>query len=355
MINLKKKLITVGNKKIGDGQPCFIVAELSGNHNQDIKKAYKLIDAAADAGVDAVKLQTYTPDTLTIDSNKKWFQISNNKKWGGQTLYELYKKTYTPWEWQPKLKAYGEEKGLIIFSTPFDISAVNFLETMHVQLYKISSFEINHLPLLKTVARTEKPVIISRGLASLVEIRNTIRILKSCGTPEIVVLHCISSYPATLDQMNLLTLVDIKQRFKVLSGLSDHSLGITATVTAVALGASVIEKHFTLSRKEGGSDASFSLEPFEMKELVKSIRETEKAIGKVTYTPDNREKEFKVYKPSIFVTMDLIPGDVLTEDNTRIIRPGFGLAPKYYSSILGKLVKKKIHAATPLTWKMIRS
>ncbi len=268
---------------IGPGHPVFIIAELSGNHHHNFDKTMKLIDVAAEAGVDAVKLQTYTPDTITINCDKEPFQIKVNDAWKGQTLHSLYEKCYTPWEWQPKLKEYGESKGLVVFSTPFDNTAVDFLEEMNVDLYKVASFEVVDIPLLKRIGKTKKPVIMSRGMASIEELDLAIRTLKQSGAPEVAVLHCISSYPAKAEEMNLSTIPELRDRFKVIAGLSDHSLGITASVASVALGGKIIEKHIIMSREEGGPDAGFSLEPEEFKQLVRTIRETEKAIGKPSY------------------------------------------------------------------------
>lgn len=348
------KTFIIGKRKIGEGQPSFIVAEMSGNHNQDIHRAYEIIDAAAEAGVDAIKLQTYTPDTITIKSDKEWFRIAKNKKWGGQTLYDLYQSAYTPWDWQPKLKKYAEKKGLILFSTPFDSSAVDFLEKMKVQLYKIASFELVDIPLLRRIAHTNKPVIISRGLANIAEIKLALKTLKKNGSPIVVLLHCISSYPADLMQMNVATVSDINKRFKVLSGLSDHSLGIIASVSAITLGACVIEKHFTLSRNNDGPDASFSLEPKEMKQLVTTIRQIETAIGKVSYNVDKKEAENIKYRRSLFVVTDIKIGEKFTENNIRSIRPGNGLAPMYWDKVIGKIARKDIERGTPLSWNLIK-
>jgi len=349
-----KKYFTVKGKRIGFGCPTFIIAEMSGNHKHDIRRAYKIIDEAAYAGVDAIKLQTYTPDTMTIPAKTKWFKIGKANTWAGQTLHDLYKTAYTPWEWQPKLLKYAEKKRLIAFSTPFDISAVDFLEKCNVPLYKVASFENVDLELLKRIGETGKPVIISRGLASIADTKLAIDTLKKAGAPAIVVLHCISSYPATLEQMNVATVVDVRKRFNVLSGLSDHSLGLTASVTAVALGASVVEKHFTLARKDGGPDWAFSLEPDEMRRLVTEIRDVEKAIGQPTYKPDKRESENIVFKRSLFVVADIKKGQTLTRKNIRCIRPGYGLAPKYLDKVLGKKSIKHLTSGTPLAWKFIQ-
>jgi len=340
-----------GKATVGPGNPVFIVAEMSGNHNQSYEKALKIIDAAVEAGADALKLQTYTPDTLTIDCDNEYFQVKGT--WAGQTLYDLYKTAYTPWEWQPKLKEYAEKKGLLVFSTPFDETAVDFLEKMDVAIYKVASFEIGHLPLLERIGKTKKPVIISRGLASIEDIKTAIKTLKGAGTPEVAVLHCVSSYPASPEQMNLMTIPDIAKRFGVISGLSDHTLGTTVSIAATAIGASIIEKHFTLSREEGGPDAAFSLEPEEFKQLVKSVRETEAALGKPTYDIGKKEAENIVFKRSIFIVEDIKKGDKLTEKNIRIIRPGHGLAPKHFDEVLGKRALKDIKRGTPLRLDLI--
>lgn len=337
-----------GPRTIGPGHPAFIIAEMSGNHNQSYEKAIKIIDAAVKAGVDAIKLQTYTPDTITIDCDKEPFQVKVNDAWKGQTLYSLYKTAYTPWDWQPKLKQYAESKGVLVFSSPFDETAVDFLESMNVALYKVASFEINHIPLLKKIGRTGKPVIMSRGMASSEDIALAIKTLKEAGCPQVAVLHCVSSYPATYDQMHLKTIPDIAERFDVVAGLSDHTLGITVPIAAVALGASVIEKHFTLARAEGGPDAGFSLEPAELEQLVRSVRDAEAALGKPTYQTDPKEAENKIFRRSIFVVKDTKKGEQFTEQNIRVIRPGHGMQPRYYEDVLGKTASKDLERGTPL-------
>jgi len=343
----------IGNKKIGPDQPIFIVAEISGNHNQNYKRALKIIDAAIDAGVDAIKLQTYTPDTLTIKSDKKWFKI-NKGPWAGHTLYDLYKKAYTPWDWQPKLKRHAEKKGAILFSTPFDKTAVDFLEKMNVALYKVASFEVVDIPLLKRIGQTKKPVIMSRGMASVPELKLAIKTLRNNGAPKIAVLHCVSSYPAQPEQMNLATIADIAKKFKVTPGLSDHTLSITVPIAAVALGARIIEKHITLSRADGGPDAEFSLEPDELKQMVKSVREAQLAIGKPYYGLDKKESENIIFRRSLFAVKNIKKGEKFTEENIRSIRPGYGLTPKYYDKVIGKTAVKNIERGTPLNWNLIK-
>lgn len=354
-INSIKIKTPKGVKLIGPGQPAFIIAEMSGNHNQDIKKAYKIIDAAVRAGADAVKMQTYTADTITIDCDNKYFQVKANDAWKGQTLYSLYKKACTPWEWQAKLKKYGESKGILVFSTPFDKTSVEFLEKMNVGLYKVASFEVVDIPLLKIIGKTKKPVIMSRGMATIEEIKLAIRTLKKNGCPQVAILHCISSYPAMSEQMNLAIIPDIAKRFKVIVGLSDHTLVQEVIIAAIALGSNIIEKHFTTSRAEGGPDASFSLEPDEFKNLVKSIRRTESALGKPFYGISKKESENVVFRKSLFAVQNIKKGEKFTKNNVRSIRPGYGLAPKYYEEIIGAEAKKNIGRGTPLSFSLIKN
>lgn len=342
-----------GKRKIGPNFPVFIIAEMSGNHNQDIERAFKIIDAAAEAGVDAVKLQTYTPDTMTIDCDKESFQVKVNDAWKGKTLYDLYKIAHTPWGWQRQLKEYGEAKGLLVFSTPFDETSVDFLENLNVALYKVASFEVTDLELLRKIGQTKKPVIISRGMASLVEITEAVKVLRESGASEVAVLHCVSSYPATLEQMNIATIPDIARRLDVVAGLSDHTLDITASLTSVGLGANIIEKHFTLRRSDGGPDAAFSLEPEEMSNLVKLIRKAEVAIGKPTYDIGKKEAENMVFRRSLFVVKDVKKGEVFTRENVRCIRPGYGMPPKNLPLVLGKTAKCDIERGTPFIAELI--
>lgn len=342
-----------GNRIIGHGQPVFIVAEMSGNHNQSIRRAYKIIDVAAKVGADAVKLQTYTADTITIDCDNKYFQVKVNKAWKGQTLHSLYKKAHTPWEWQAKLKKYAEAKGLICFSTPFDPTAVDFLEKLKMQLYKVASFEIVDIPLLERIGKTKKPVIMSRGMATLEEIKLAIQTLRKFGCPAIALLHCVSSYPAQPDQMNLATIPDVAKRFNVIPGLSDHTLGTTVAIASIPLGACIIEKHFTLKRSDGGPDAAFSLEPSEFKELVQSVRTAEQAIGKPQYNSGKKESENIVFRKSLFVIKNIKKGEKFTKENIRSIRPGYGLEPKYFKKILGKKSTRSTERGIPLIWKMV--
>ncbi|MGA2418077.1 MAG: pseudaminic acid synthase [Candidatus Staskawiczbacteria bacterium] len=350
---MEKYNFKIAGREIGYRNPVFIIAEISANHNQNFERAKKLVESACELGVDAIKLQTYTPDTLTINCSNKWFQVKTNPAWKGKTLYELYKTAYMPWKWQPKLKKIADKYGVILFSTPFDETAVDFLEKMNVPAYKIASFEIGDIELLKKVAKTKKPVIISRGLASLKELKLAISTLRKNGASEIAVLHCIISYPAKPEEMNLATISDIKKRFKVITGLSDHSLSIATAITSVALGASIIEKHFTLKRSEGGLDAAFSLESAEMKQLVQNVREAEKSIGKVHYGIDKGEVENIVFRRSLFVVEDIKKGEKFTRKNIRCIRPGYGLAPRFLSKIISRKAKKDIRRGTPLERNLI--
>lgn len=289
-----------------------------------------------------------------MDSDKDYFRVKIKNVWKDRVLYDLYRQAYTPWGWQPKLKKYGESRGLVIFSTPFDNTAVNFLEKMKVPLYKIASYEVGDIPLLKRVGQTKKPVIMSRGMATKDEIKLAIKTLKEAGSQQVAVLQCVSAYPATAEQMNLATIPDLVKRFKVVSGLSDHTLGITAAVTSIALGANIIEKHITLRRADGGPDVAFSLEPEEFKKLVQVTREAEATIGKPNYKLTEGEKIGVLYRKSLFVTEDIKIGEKFTPRNVRSIRPGHGLAPKYYEQILGKTAKYDIERGEPLRWNMIR-
>ncbi len=338
---------------IGTGHPVFLVAEMSGNHNYSLERAKALIAVAADAGVNAVKIQTYTPDTLTIDCDLECFQVRVNPQWKGETLYSLYQKAHTPWEWQPSLMEFAKQCGVLLFSTPFDESAVDFLEGLKVPLYKIASFESMHIPLLRRVGQTKKPVILSRGLTTESDLKLAIETLKQSGCPQLAVLHCVSSYPANPSQMNLKTIPTLAQRFNVTVGLSDHTLGIESSIAAVALGATIIEKHFTLKRSDGGPDAAFSLEAEELKAWVTAIRNTELALGESTFEFDERQKENIIFKRSIFVIQSLKRGERLSLENVRIIRPGHGLSPRHFDSVIGRCAKVDIIRGTPLDWDLI--
>ena len=332
---------------------CFIVAEISANHGQSFKRAVNLVKKAKECGVDAVKFQCYTPDTLTIDCGNKYFRIKH-PKWGEQTLYQLYKKAYTPWEWFSKLKKVAEETGIIFFATAFDKTSVDFLEKINVPIHKISSFELVDLPLIEYAARTRKPLILSTGMATLKEIKEAVRTAKSAGAKEIILLKCVSSYPAKYEEMNLQTIPDMAKRFKLPIGLSDHTLGIATSVAGVYLGAKVIEKHFCLSRKIKTPDSFFSLEPKELKELVDNIRIVEKTLGKPHYGLTKEEKKSRIFRRSLFVVKDIKKGEVFLEDNIRSIRPAAGLHPKYWVNILGKESLRYVKKGEPLKWDLVR-
>lgn len=338
--------------KIGQGNPTFIIAEMSANHHHDFEQAVKIIEAAKESGADAIKLQTYTPDTMTIDCANEYFQIKGTI-WKGKKLYDLYGEAYTPWEWQPKLKKIADDLGLVFFSTPFDHTAVDFLEDMEVPCYKIASFEVIDLPLIEKIARTGKPIIMSTGMASLGEIEDAVRTARQDGTEELALLKCTSAYPATPDDMNLATIPHLAEAFQVIAGLSDHTLGITVPVAAVALGASIIEKHFTLSRSIPGPDSAFSLEPQELKSMVEAVRTAEKALGQVRYGTSSDESASTIFRRSLFFVESLKEGEMITEKKVRSIRPGDGLAPKYLKDILGRRAAKDIYRGTPVAWDLL--
>lgn len=347
-------MFKAGNKKIGRGRPVLMVAEVSGNHSGDIERAKRIIDAAADAGADAVKLQTYTADTMTLQSDAPYFKIrSKNPEWNGKTLHELYAWAQTPWEWHAKLFAHARTRGLMYFSTPFDETAVDFLETLKVPLYKVASFEIVDIPLLERIGKTKKPVIMSRGMATLKELSLALKTLKKAGAPRVAVLQCVSEYPAKSEDMHLSNIPDITKRFKVEAGLSDHTLSNDVVVAAVALGARIIEKHLTLKRADGGPDAAFSLEPHEFKRMVDSVRETEKAIGKPSYERTKGEKENIVFRRSLFAVKDIRKGERFTKDAVRSIRPGHGLAPKELNRVLTKRAARDIKRGEPLSGRLL--
>ena len=346
--------IQIGDQRIGPQYPVYTVAEMSANHNQDFEQAVKILYAAKEAGADAVKFQTYTPDTLTIkSSDREYFRIGKGTLWKGKTLYELYSEAYMPWEWQPKLKKIADEIGIDIFSTAFDSTAVDFLEEMGVPVHKVASFEIVDIPLIEKMARTGKPLIISTGMATLSEIEEAVQAARKAGATQIALLKCTSAYPAPPEEMNLRTIPHLAEAFHVPVGLSDHTLGIAVPVAAVALGACMVEKHFTLSRDIPGPDSAFSLEPHEFKAMVKAIRTVEKALGKVRYEVGKREKASRVFRRSLFVVKDIKAGEVFTEENVRSIRPGYGLPPKFLKEVLGRQATCNLKAGTPLEWKMI--
>lgn len=345
-------VIKIANRKIGGNYPVFIVAEISANHGQNFNRAVELIKKVKECGADAVKFQTYTPDTMTIDVDNKYFRIKH-PKWGGQTLYQLYKKAYTPWKWFRKLKKVADDLGIIFFSTAYDKTSVDFLEELEVPIHKIASFELVDLPLIEYAAKTKKPLILSTGMATGSEIKEVVDIARKAGTKEIVLLKCVSNYPAKPEEMNLRTIPHMKKLFNCPTGLSDHTLGIGVSIAAVSLGARIIEKHFTLSRKLKNPDSFFSIEPQEFKKLVENIRIVEKSLGKVRFGLTKEEKQNKVFRRSLFVVKDIKGRETLTKENVRTIRPGYGLRPKYLKNILGKSAQKSLKKGTPLRWEHI--
>jgi pseudaminic acid synthase len=331
---------------------CTIIAEISANHGQNFDRAVEMIKKAKECGADAVKFQCYTPDTLTLDCNNKYFQVKH-PQWGNQTLYELYKKAYTPWDWFSKLKEIAEKEGILFFATTFDKTSTDFLEELQVPIHKIASFELVDLPLIEYTAKTNKPLIISTGMGTEEEIQEVVDIARKAGSKDITLLKCVSSYPAEPEEINLKTIPDMEEKFDCKVGLSDHTLGIGVSVAAVALGAKVIEKHFTLSRDIETPDSFFSIEPDELKELVENIRVVEKAIGQINYGLTEEEKQSKVFRRSLFAVKDIKKGERFTEENIKSIRPGYGIKPKYLDKILGKKAKIDIKKGNPLNWKMV--
>ena len=346
------KPLNIGTRSIGNDNPVLIVAEISGNHLQDYKLAEKTIKAAHEAGADAVKLQTYTPDTITLNCDTDYFKLQGTI-WEGKTLYELYEEAYTPWDWQPKLKQLAEELHLICFSSPFDRTAVDFLERMGVPAYKVASFEITDIPLIEYIASKGKPIIISTGIAEINDIELAVNACRNQGNDDIILLKCTSAYPTPLADVNLKTLMDIPKRFNTLVGLSDHTQGVSVPIAAVALGACLVEKHIILDRELGGPDAEFSLEPNEFKDMATSIREVEEALGKADYTLTEKMRRSREFARSLFIAVDVKKGEILTTENIKSVRPGFGLPPKYLNEVLGKRAKKDIDKGTPLDWDLI--
>jgi len=343
------KVFSIGERNIGKGYGTYIVAEMSANHNQDFNHAVKIIEAAKKAGADAIKIQTYTADTITINCDNDYFRIKGTI-WEGKNLHDLYNEAYTPWEWQPKLKKIANDLKMDFFSSPFDLTAVDFLEEMAVPVYKIASFEIVDIPLLRKIAQTGKPIIMSTGMATLSEIDEALRVIRGEGNQKIALLKCTSAYPAPPEESNLKTIPHLSETFSVPSGLSDHTLGSAVSVAAVTLGACIIEKHFTLSRDEEGPDSSFSMEPDEFKQMVEDIRNVEKALGQISYDITPKQKESSVYRRSLFVVKDIKAGDKFTEENIRSIRPGYGLHTRYFEDVLGQKAKNEILKGTPLSW-----
>ncbi|MBK26595.1 MAG: pseudaminic acid synthase [Halobacteriovorax sp.] len=346
--------ISIGNIKVGKGHKPFIVAEMSGNHNQSIERAYEIIDAAAEAGAHAVKLQTYTPDTITLNIKSEDFTIGESLElWKGKSLYELYGEAYTPWEWHKELFERCKEKGMLCFSSPFDHTAVDFLEELDVPAYKIASFECNDIPLIKKVARTGKPIIISTGMASVGEIDDAVNAVKSEGNKNLILLKCTSTYPADPADSNIKTISHLSKLFDVPVGLSDHTLGVGVPLSAIALGAVMIEKHFTLSRDDGGVDSAFSLEPHELRSLVVESERSWKSLGVVRYGHTNKEAPSLNLRRSLYVCKGLKKGEKLTPENLRSVRPALGVEPKFYEQLLDRTVNRDIEAGTPFKWEYL--
>lgn len=343
----------IGGRRIGPGHPVYIIAEMSANHHQDYEQAAALVRAAKEAGADAIKLQTYTPDTMTLNLRTPEFQIGAGTIWAGKNLHELYGEAATPWDWQPRLKALADSLGLDCFSTPFDASAVDFLEAMDVPAHKIASFELVDLPLIRRVAATGKPVIMSTGMGSLEEIAEAVDAFRSAGGRELALLKCTSAYPSRAEDMHLRTLPDLAERFGVVAGLSDHTLDLPVPIAAVALGACIIEKHFTLSRATPGPDSAFSLEPAEFRAMVDAVRTTEKALGRVSYAVSAKEEASRIFRRSLFIVEDVKAGDILDERNVRCIRPGTGLRPRHLPEILGRRAARDIPRGTPVDWSLL--
>lgn len=344
----------IGNQSIGSGNRPFIIAEMSGNHDQSLERALEIVEAAATTGVQALKIQTYTADTITLDVDDGDFLINNEDSlWNGQSLYRLYEKAYTPWEWHEPIIRRSNELGMLCFSTPFDENAVDFLETLNVPVYKIASFENTDIPLIRKVAATGKPMFISTGMASLAELDETVRTISDAGCEQFVLLKCTSTYPATPENSNVLTIPHMRQLFGCEVGLSDHTMGVGASVAAVAHGATVIEKHFTIRRSDGGVDSTFSLEPDEMKMLVVETERAWQSLGKVTYGPTEAEKPSLKFRRSLYIAKGMNAGEILTPENLRIVRPGMGLPPKYYDVLLGRRVNQKVKKGTAVKWSIV--
>lgn len=347
--------MTLQQLQIGSKYRPFIIAEMSGNHNQSLERALEIVEAAAEAGAHALKIQTYTADTMTLNiENPDFFIDDRESLWAGENLYKLYQQAYTPWEWHEIIFERAKELGMIAFSTPFDETAVDFLEQLNVPLYKIASFENNDIPLIRKVAKTGKPMIVSTGMATLAELEELVKVVKSEGNDNLVLLKCTSTYPATPENTNILTIPHMRQLFEgVQIGLSDHTLGIGVAVASVALGATVIEKHFTLSRTDGGVDSAFSMEPSEMKALVEETGKCWQSLGEVKYGPTEREINSLKFRRSLYISENMRAGDIISSENVRIVRPGYGMEPKYFDLVLGKSVKKDVTKGTPLSWELL--
>jgi len=348
------KEMNIVGRAIGLERTPFIIAEMSGNHNQSLERALEIVEAAANSGAHALKIQTYTPDTMTLDLDEREFHISDpNSLWSGTSLYKLYGEAYTPWEWHKPIFDKAHELGIIPFSTPFDDTAVDFLESLDVPCYKIASFENTDLPLIRRVAATGKPLIISTGMASIAELDDTVCAAREAGCKDLILLKCTSTYPATAENTNILTIPHLRELFGCEVGLSDHTMGVGVSVASVALGATVIEKHFTLNRADGGVDSTFSMEPAEMAQLVVETERAWQALGQVSYGATEKEKKSIVFRRSLYIVKDLKAGEVLTRENVRAIRPGLGLPTKYFEQVLGKSVKQDVRRGTALGWELI--
>ncbi len=346
--------ITIAGKKIGRNHPPFVIAEMSGNHNQSLKRALEIVEVAAKTGAHALKIQTYTPDTMTLDLDEREFHISDPKSlWAGTSLYKLYGQAYTPWEWHKPIFDRARELGMIAFSTPFDDTSIDFLESLDVPCYKIASFENTDLPLIRRVAATGKPLVISTGMASIAELDDTVRAAREAGCKDLILLKCTSTYPATSSNTNILTIPHMRELFDCEVGLSDHTMGIGVSLASVAIGATVIEKHFTLNRADGGVDSTFSMEPSEMAQLVVETERAWQAMGKVSYGATEAEKKSLIFRRSLYIVKDMKAGDMLTKDNVRAIRPGLGLPTKYLEVVLGKKVNKTVLRGTALSWELM--
>lgn len=344
----------IGHRKIGREAPPFVIAEMSGNHNQSLERALEIVDVAAKTGAHALKIQTYTPDTMTLDLDEREFHINDPKSlWAGTSLYKLYGQAYTPWEWHKPIFDRARELGVIAFSTPFDDTAVDFLESLDAPCYKIASFENTDLPLIRRVAATGKPLIISTGMATVAELDETVRAARAAGCKDLVLLKCTSTYPATAANTNILTIPHLRELFGCEVGLSDHTMGVGVSVASVALGATVVEKHFTLNRADGGVDSSFSMEPGEMAQLVVETERAWQALGEVSYGITEAEKPSLLFRRSVYIVKEMKAGDVLTRENLRCIRPGLGLPPKYYELLLGRKLSMDAKKGAPMSWDLL--
>jgi len=345
--------IEIAGRRVGSGHPVYVVAEVSANHHHHYSRTVELLRAAKAAGADAVKVQTYTPDTLTLRSEARCFRVETNTPWTGRTLYDLYNEAYMPWDWQPDLKRVAEGLGLAFFSSAFDSSAVDFLEELHVPVHKVASFELVDIPLIRKMASTGKPLILSTGMATLAEIEEAVQTARGAGASQIALLKCTSAYPAPPQEMHLRTIAHVQQAFQLPVGLSDHTLGIAVPVAAVTLGACIVEKHLTLSRAAGGPDSSFSLEPQEFRAMVDAVRVAEQALGQVRYGTSEQESESRVFRRSLFIVQDMKAGEAFSDENLRSIRPGYGLHPRHFDDIVGCHARADILRGTPLRWDLV--